>query len=776
MAYTAPQIGTILLKADRTMYKIGQIAYENMFAEDNEALDYERDIIFIYKKAVEYADDFFIGTEKLDKVVERLAAKISAYDYGELNPIYADAALLNISTVVAGAALNDLTDVTIANPLDNQTIRYNAATGQWVNVGPGAAVRNSQAFTATAGQTVFTTSFPFDAGLLDLYINGVKINSLSYTTMGEYQITLTDGCAAGDIVDVVIYDPSSSVLPPANSLNDLTDVNLGPLVNKQALYYNSTSGLWENGQVFVPYTGAVANTDLGEFEMKAGQFTLDTSPTGVASVGTTRWNDVSGVSETTLKGGNTIIKNGIDLVARVVNKVTPNTTLTKAAYQAVRVSGAQGQRLAVAYAQANNDANSADTIGVVCETIATNQEGFIMTVGQLENINTTGSLQGETWNDGDVLYLSPTTPGALTNIKPNATVGHIVVMGYVEYAHINNGKIYVKIMNGWELDELHNVNINTATLANGDVLKYNSTTQLWENGPSTGGITGSGANGQVAYWTGTSAQSGSNNLFWDATNSRLGIGTNAPVNDLMIQKSVTTTFLVQSTGTGTDGRAAFSLTRNAAGTQIGWQFIKDENDNFGFRRLSGAVTEVMRLTTTNNVLIQNGGTFTDSGERLQVTGTMKVTGNVGVNVTPSVTSGNYRNLQNGNAVLMGNASEAITYLNSNATANSGWKYIINGVAARYEQNGNHAWFIAPSGTAGNAISFTEVMTLTSSGNLGIGNTPTAGVDIKASTTTTSSLRIRSGTAPTSPNDGDIWFTGTELKIQIGGATKTFTVV
>jgi hypothetical protein len=49
MAYTAPQIGVILLKADRTMYKIGQIAYDNMFAEDNEALDYERDIIFIYK-------------------------------------------------------------------------------------------------------------------------------------------------------------------------------------------------------------------------------------------------------------------------------------------------------------------------------------------------------------------------------------------------------------------------------------------------------------------------------------------------------------------------------------------------------------------------------------------------------------------------------------------------------------------------------------------------------------------------------------------------------
>ena len=232
---------------------------------------------------------------------------------------------------------------------------------------------------------------------------------------------------------------------------------------------------------YVPYTGATQNTDLGEYELKAGQLTLDVSPTGTAAVGTTRWNNSLGSSETTLKGGTVVLKNGVDLVARVVNKVTPNTTLTKAAYQAVKVSGAQGQRLAVSLAQANTDLNSADTIGLVTETIATNQEGFIITVGQIEDINTTGSLQSETWSDGDVLYLSPTTAGALTNVKPTGATGHIVVIGYVEYAHAIHGKIYVKIMNGWELDELHNVYINTGTLANNDALIYESSTQLWKN-------------------------------------------------------------------------------------------------------------------------------------------------------------------------------------------------------------------------------------------------------------------------------------------------------
>lgn len=235
------------------------------------------------------------------------------------------------------------------------------------------------------------------------------------------------------------------------------------------------------GAVYVPYTGATQDVDLGEFELKAGQLTLDTTPTGTATVGTTQWNDSTGTSETTLKGGSVILKNGVDLVARVVNKVTPNATLTKANYTAVKISGAQGQRLAVGYAQANNDNNSADTIGVVIETIPTNQEGFIMTVGNLEDVNTTGSLQGETWADGDVLYLSPTTPGALTNVKPNGSTGHIVVMGYVEYAHAVHGKIYVKIMNGWELDELHNVYINPATLSDNDLLQYDSATSLWKN-------------------------------------------------------------------------------------------------------------------------------------------------------------------------------------------------------------------------------------------------------------------------------------------------------
>jgi hypothetical protein len=167
------------------------------------------------------------------------------------------------------------------------------------------------------------------------------------------------------------------------------------------------------------------------------------------------------------------------VIATVVNKT--GTNLLASQYKAVKVSTAQGQRLAVDFAQANNDNNSADTIGLVRENISNNQEGDITVLGQIIGVNTTGSLQSETWADGDVLYLSPTTAGNITNIKPTGLTGHIVVIGYVEYSHINNGKIYVKIMNGWELDELHNVYVDSTTLKNNDVLTYDSASSLWKN-------------------------------------------------------------------------------------------------------------------------------------------------------------------------------------------------------------------------------------------------------------------------------------------------------
>lgn len=239
----------------------------------------------------------------------------------------------------------------------------------------------------------------------------------------------------------------------------------------------------------VPYTGATQNVDLGEYQMKAGQYEFDQTPTQTAGVAKLRWNDTDGTLDLGLKGGNVTLQIGQEQVVRVVNGTGAN--LLEANYQAVRITGAQGQRLQVLLAQANNDANSADTIGLVTETINNNQEGFITTSGIVRGIDASGALQGETWNDGDVLYLSGTTPGAITNIKPTAPI-HTVIVGYVVYNHQINGKIFVKVDNGYELDELHNVYINPATLADNDALIYESSTDLWKNKQVTKAMVGLG--------------------------------------------------------------------------------------------------------------------------------------------------------------------------------------------------------------------------------------------------------------------------------------------
>lgn len=387
---------------------------------------------------------------------------------------------------------------------------------------------------------------------------------------------------------------------------------------------------------FVPYTGATANVNLGEYEIKAGQFTLDTSPTGTAVVGTTRWNDSIGSSETTLKGGSVILKNGVDLVARVVNKVTPNATLTKANYTAVRISGAQGQRLAVAYAQANNDANSADTIGLVAETIPTNQEGFIITVGNLEGVNTTGALQGETWADGDVLYLSPTTPGAITNIKPNGSTGHIIVIGYVEYAHAINGKIYVKIMNGWELDELHNVYINPATLANNNILQYDSADQLWKNKVLSTGITigstaiASGTVGRILFEGAGNVVQESSSLFWDATNNRLGIGTSAPASTFEVVAGSDANG-IKLRGRSADNISNFFFSSNDGLSQYGYfqhrssvmRVVNNVGDTefWNGPNIGSTVQRATLFGATGNLGLN---TTTDAGFKLDVNGTARV--------------------------------------------------------------------------------------------------------------------------------------------------------
>jgi len=154
------------------------------------------------------------------------------------------------------------------------------------------------------------------------------------------------------------------------------------------------------------------------------------------------------------------------LVEQVRN--TTGATLTKGT--AVYISGATGQLPTVSKALATSDATSAQTLGLITSDLANNSNGYVTIIGLVDDIDTSA------YTDGVQLYLSPTTAGALTATKPYAPQ-HLVYVAVVSHAHPVHGKLIVKVQNGYEMDELHNVSAQSPN--NGDILVYNSATSLW---------------------------------------------------------------------------------------------------------------------------------------------------------------------------------------------------------------------------------------------------------------------------------------------------------
>jgi hypothetical protein len=117
--------------------------------------------------------------------------------------------------------------------------------------------------------------------------------------------------------------------------------------------------------------------------------------------------------------------------------------------------------------------------------------------------------------------------------------------------------------------------------------------------------------------------------------------------------------------------------------------------------------------------------------------TLDSSGNLGLGVTPSAWNSAYKALDIGNSLgIIGSGSSADLYFNAFINSSSNFIYKQTATASAYSlANGQHRWYNAPSGTAGNAISFTQAMTLDASGNLGIGTTTIAyRLDVRTSGT------------------------------------------
>ena len=202
-------------------------------------------------------------------------------------------------------------------------------------------------------------------------------------------------------------------------------------------------------------TNTITNLDKLDF---------DTAAAETATAGQLVWDAGQGTIAIGLTN-NVLGRLTQDMTANVTN--AESTTINKG--QPVYHFGAQGDRASVKLAYNTSDATSAKTFGIAAENIAAGQTGMIITQGILEGLDLSA------YAAGDTLYLGATA-GSVTNVKPKAP-NHMVYLGTISRSNAGSSILYVKIQNGYELDEIHDANITSPVT--GQVLQYSG--NVWVN-------------------------------------------------------------------------------------------------------------------------------------------------------------------------------------------------------------------------------------------------------------------------------------------------------
>lgn len=219
----------------------------------------------------------------------------------------------------------------------------------------------------------------------------------------------------------------------------------------------STSGL--TSVVGVSPISAIVSGGIASVSLDASYSSSTHNHSGVYQPVGTYVTSVVGTSPVSASG-TTAITVSIDQAAltvadastastvRTYVKNSSGSTITKG--QVVYVTGADGTNALIGLASASTDATSSKTLGIVANTMTNNAFGYVIENGQLSGIDTSAATAGSS------VWLGATA-GSIVFDTPPAEPNHHVYLGVVTKANPSTGEILVKVQNGYELDELHDV-------------------------------------------------------------------------------------------------------------------------------------------------------------------------------------------------------------------------------------------------------------------------------------------------------------------------------
>jgi|LakMenE01Jun11ns_1017448.scaffolds.fasta_scaffold9959246_24 hypothetical protein len=593
--------------------------------------------------------------------------------------------------------------------------------------------------------------------------------TLNIDTLGAKNVTRdgTTALVAGDITSgemvAVVYDGTRFQL--ISAVNSVTNLNVsGTLTVAGATTLN--------GNLQVGNAGA----DTVNFQASGWTLTNNVSVTGTwADIGTITTADINGgtIDGTTIGGGTAAAGTFTTATATTGNITTVNATTVDSTNLEVTNLKAKDGTAAGSIA----DSTGVVTLNSVVATTADINGGTIdaTTIGgsspAVGNF-TTVSAASAVFTTATITTVNTTTLDLtnleVTNIKAKDGTASMVIDDAT-------GKVNVTTVSAASMNA-GVAAVTTLTATGASVASANLGVAVVTNLTATGASVAS-MNAGVALFTNatvttlnaTGASIASANIgnlqFTAASIASINAGvavitnltaTSASIASMNAGVALLTTATVTSlTATGASIASANVGTAVVTGLTVTNASIASANA--GTATLSGNLT--LNGGTANGVLYLNGSKVATSGAGLVFDGT-----NFGLGVTPSAW-----NL--GKAIEVGNAGNSLWGIGSNNIAlganvyyASENKYAVNGTATIYQQgSGEHRFFNAPSGTAGNAITFTQAMTLDASGNLGLGATTTTGgrLVITQSNATQPAIYL-----PT--DESTIQGPGTDTQIRMGG--------